>query len=284
MVNIIDMKYSSLIIPLLLLLSSCGITKKDAVVPTINQPESEQSLDSSDNILDQKVEYFEGPVKIVSFNVRVTRFQLANNSAVIDVLNDVHLRIVDDWVNLPKVFNILAPMSAVTLIEGDIPSNQIQTYSLNHYIEIRDKLNSTQAENSPQESNSEKFINKENADLIFSFNRKQWESYVKQVVVPEGWVGKLMPAETGTVILSFNPENGTGVSTQPLFRGYDGPPKALIVGSWFAPGLLPPFTEEMKQNLENLASEDLGSSYSVSVRHANMSTLEGIEALIIKKK
>ena len=89
------------------------------------------------DLSDQATDFLESIVEIVDFNYEVTRFQLMTNGAIIDVRNDLHLRLVDDPYNLPKVFPILAPIFSVEVIEGVIPIEEIRTYSLTHYLELR---------------------------------------------------------------------------------------------------------------------------------------------------
>lgn len=101
-------------------------------------------------LTDMITDFLEGEVQIIDFNNQVTRFRLVKNNAVVDVRNDIHIRLVDNPYNLPKTFPILAPMTAVELIDGKIPSNYIHKYTLKHYIALREKYE----RNAPQSTSS----------------------------------------------------------------------------------------------------------------------------------
>ena len=135
----------------------------------------------------------------------------------------------------------------------------------------------------PPTSAAEKIINKQDADYIFSLNRAGWEAYVKRMIHPDGWKVRLSPHDTGTGVMSFDPNSGFGLSIQPLYNGNEGPPKILIVGSYYPLGTLPDFTEDFKKSLENDAEKDLGPDYSVSASYIKMPPFETIELKVMRK-
>jgi len=231
---------------------------------------------------DMTTDFLEGEVQIIDFNYQVTRFRLVKNNAVVDVRNDIHIRIVDNPYNLPKTFPILAPMTAVDIVDGEIPSSYIRKYTLKHYIALREKYD----RHAPQSASSpapEIIINKQDADYIFSLNRGEWEAYAKRMVHPDGWKVRLSPHDTGTGVMSFDANTGLGLSVQPLYSDDKGPPTMLIVGSYYPLGFLPDFTDAFKISLEKDASDDLGPAYSVTASYTKIPTSEGIELMVTKK-
>ena len=183
-----------------------------------SEPNTKLEKNSSQpNIYELEIDYFEGVVQFVNFNWEVTRYHIVGNDSVIDIKNDVHLRLVDDQINLPNKFKILAPLSAVSVVNGNLPSEQVKKYSLNYYIKIRENLYS-KIKVSSSVTGKEKYINKENTELIFSFNLKQWEAYINQVITPDGWIKKYALFDTGSALISFNKEAGYIVTSQPYFK------------------------------------------------------------------
>lgn len=231
---------------------------------------------------DMTTDFFEGQVQIVDFNYQVTRFQLAENKALVDVRNDIHIRLVDDPYNLPKTFPIIAPMTAVSIVDGEVPPSYISKYTLKYYLSLKAQYEKY-APQSTSSPTSEKIINKQDADYIFSLNRAGWEAYVKRMIHPDGWKVQLSPYDTGTGVMSFDPNSGFGLSIQPLYNGNEGPPTILIVGSYYPLETLPDFTAEFKKSLENDVLKDLGPNYSVSATYTKMPPFEAIELTVMRK-
>lgn len=93
----------------------------------------------SDQVLSETTTFFQGNVSIVSFDHEITNFRLVENNAIVAVRNDTHLRLVKDINKLPSMpyFEIIAPMTAVRVVEGQIPENYLHEYSLAHYLTLR---------------------------------------------------------------------------------------------------------------------------------------------------
>jgi len=83
--------------------------------------------------------FLQGNVKIESFDYDTTNFRIIENNALISVRNDTHLRLVEDITKIPSMpyFEIIAPMTAVKVIEGEIPQNYLHKYPLSHYLALR---------------------------------------------------------------------------------------------------------------------------------------------------
>ena len=233
-------------------------------------------------VTDMMTDFLEGEVQIIDFNYQVTRFRIVKNNALVDVRNDIHIRLVDDPYNLPKAFPILAPMTAVDVVDGEIPSSYIRKYTLKHYIALKEKYEKHTSQSTPPPP-SEKIINKQDADHIFSLNRREWETYAKRMVHPDGWKVRLSPHDTGTGVMSVDPKTGLRLSVQPLYSDNKGPPTMLIVGSYYPIGFLPNFTNDFKKILEKDASDDLGPAYSVTASYTKMPPFEVIELMVTRK-
>lgn len=77
----------------------------------------------------------------------------------------------------------------------------------------------------------------------------EWEAYAKRMIHPNGWKVRLSTYDTGTGVMSFDPNTGIGLSVQPLYDSHDKPLTILIVGSYYPLGSLPAFTEDFKKNI-----------------------------------
>ena len=83
--------------------------------------------------------FFQVNVNIVSYDYETTNFRLVENNAIIKVLNATHLRLVEDIskLHLMPHFEIIAPMTAVKVVEGQIPESCLHEYTLAHYLTLR---------------------------------------------------------------------------------------------------------------------------------------------------
>ena len=232
---------------------------------------------------DMTIDFLEGKVQIIDFNYAVTRFSLVDNCAVVDVRNDIHLRLVDNPYNLPRTFSILAPMTAVEIVNGQIPPTYIRKYPLKHYLALKEKYERLTPKTSSA-SPSEKIVNKQDADYIFGLNKADWESYAQRIFYPDGWKVRLTPHDTGISVMAFDPNTGIGLSIQPFYDSDDKPPTVLIVASHYPLGVLPVFTDDFKRGLEKEAAADLGPGYTVSATYTKIEQFETIGLTITKKQ
>ena len=145
-----------------------------------------------------KLEFLEGEVKIVNFNEYFTRFQIIENGAVVDVRNDIHIRFVEDIYNIPPSFMIIAPLTAVDIVEGDIPEKYKKIHPISHYKKLNDEYHKKAQEqinsrSSVLELDAESAENyyitqspkKEDLDVYFNFTRSDWEHYAQNMNIPE---------------------------------------------------------------------------------------------------
>ena len=85
-------------------------------------------------------DYFKGYVHLVGQGLFNAKYSITENSAIIKVKNSTHVRMVDNvYGEYPYNFEIIAPMDAVKLIEGEIPSDHIKYLSPFVYLNLRKK-------------------------------------------------------------------------------------------------------------------------------------------------
>ena len=83
-------------------------------------------------------DFFKGYVHLVSQGIINAKYSITENNGIIKVLNSTHVRMVQNqYGGYPDSFEIIAPMDAVKLIEGEIPSDHIQYLSASTYLAYR---------------------------------------------------------------------------------------------------------------------------------------------------
>ncbi len=258
--------FKEMIITLLFLLSSqCGIAS---------------SVDKSPEIT---TVFFEGEVEILNFYDHVTRFYLVGSNTVVDVRNDIHVRMIENLHHLPKTFRILTPMTAVNIVAGEIPSNLLHQYTLQYYLELREKYERNFIAKEPL-SAKKKILNNIDIYKIWNLNLNEWKVYARDMVHPEGWKTQLFPQDTGTIVMFFDSNSSMGLSVRPFFQDNNSPPVKLIVGSYYPIGTLPKFTDNFKKNLESDEAADLGPDYSVTAIYTPLRLIEVIKLIISQTK
>lgn len=239
---------------------------------------------SVDESPDVKTVFFEGEVEILNFYDHVTRFYLVgSNTTVLDVRNDIHLRMVENLHHLPKTFKILAPMTAVNIVEGEVPSSLLHQYTLQYYLDLREKYERKFIEKEPLSAKN-KILSNIDIYKIWNLNLNEWTDYAQAMIHPEGWKTQLFPQNTGTTVMFFDSNSSMGLSVRPFYRDSNNPPVKLIVGSYYPIGTLPKFTEKFKKNLESDEAAELGPDYSVTVTHTALRLIEVINLIISKAK
>jgi hypothetical protein len=96
-------------------------------------------IDSSDPIRERITTFFKGNVKIESFDIETTKFRVVENNAVVSVDNATHLRLIENHSKIAAMphFEIIAPLTAVEVIEGEIPKNYLHEFQLDYYLTLR---------------------------------------------------------------------------------------------------------------------------------------------------
>ena len=226
---------------------------------------------------DVETEFFEGEVKVIKFYDHVTRFYLVgSNTTVLDVRNDIHLRMTENLHQLPETFRILAPMTAVNIIAGEIPANLVHQYTLQYYLELREKYETSFIAKEPLSAKN-KILSDIDIHKIWNLTLNEWAVYVQDIDPPEGWKTQLFPKDTGAVVMFFDSNSSMGLSLRPYYRDNNSPPVRLTVGSYYPIGTFPKFTEELKKNLESDEAANLGSGYSVTATYNPLQLIEVIK-------
>jgi hypothetical protein len=88
--------------------------------------------------MSETTEFFLGTVKFQGSTAQTTTFEVVGSSAVISVNNATHLRFNKRFFS--TTFQILAPMTAVDVLAGDIPEKTLVEKELNYYILLRDNI------------------------------------------------------------------------------------------------------------------------------------------------
>lgn len=96
-------------------------------------------LEETKEITSLTTTFFQVNVSIVSFDLETTNFRLVENNAIVVVRNATHIRLVKDIskTTFDAHFEIIAPMTAVRVVEGQIPENYLHEYTLDHYLALR---------------------------------------------------------------------------------------------------------------------------------------------------
>jgi|TARA_B100000315_G_scaffold136050_1_gene125343 hypothetical protein len=94
----------------------------------------------------QEGEFFKGNVKYISMGPFDSKYSIVLNDATIKVKNAIHVRcVLNDYgvypkpSELPDTFEIIAPIAAVTVVSGEIPSTHIHWLNTTEYLEKRNR-------------------------------------------------------------------------------------------------------------------------------------------------
>jgi hypothetical protein len=232
--------------------------------------------------------FLEGEVRIINSKNEWTRFHLVGTNAVVDVRNDIHIRLIKNPYHLPQTFPILAPMTGVNVLAGEVPSSFLHKYTLKYYLQLRDEYENLKMKYERgfigKETNSadEKIVHKLDTDHIFDLNRNQWDVHTQTMVHLDEWEVQLAPKDTGTIVRFIDRKMQMGLTIQPYYPNENSPPEKLVVGSYFRKGTLPAFTERFKKNLESQAAAELGPDYSVTATYNTVQSLEIIQLIVTK--
>jgi hypothetical protein len=262
---------------------------KEVIIAVVILLAGQNSFASSmDKRLEISAVFLEGEVRIVNFKNEWTRFHLVGSDAVVDVRNDIHIRLVKNPYHFPKTFPILAPMTAVNVLAGEVPSSFLHEYTLKYYLQLRDEYDNLKKKyergfiGTETNSANEKIVNKLDTEHIFGLKRNEWDVHTQTTVHSDEWEVQLAPKETGTVVRFIDRKMQMGLTIQPHYPNDNSPPEKLVVGSYFRKGTLPEFTERFKKNLESQAAAELGPDYSVTATYNTVQSLEVIQLIVTK--
>jgi hypothetical protein len=118
----------------------------------------------------------------------------------------------------------------------------------------------------------ERIVSKQDADRIFRLNRSQWEAEARRMVESQTWKVWPGPADQGTGVIATDPRTGVGLAVRPSFRDAQGPPEALVVGSYYPVGTFRRFSDQTRREMEAAAGSDFGTGYAVAVAFSSTAT------------
>ena len=82
--------------------------------------------------------FFRGPVRFVSQGFITARYSLTVDGTIIKVKNSVHIRLIPGQaVPFPDIFEIIAPVEAVTVINGSVPDSYMHHLAASEYLNLR---------------------------------------------------------------------------------------------------------------------------------------------------
>ncbi len=118
----------------------------------------------------------------------------------------------------------------------------------------------------------ERIVSKQDADRIFGLNRPQWEAEARRMVDSQTWKVWPGPGDQGTGVMATDPKTGVGLAVRPSFRNAQGPPEALVVGSYYPVGTFRRFSDQTRRDMEAAAGSDLGPAYALTVSFSSMAS------------
>lgn len=243
--------------------------------------------------MEMTTEFFEGPVKIESFDFSITTFSTPDGKVTFTVRNDLHVRLLENFLVPPPTFQILAPMTAVTVVSGTIPGDFLKHYKLKEYILIRDEYNrkafgsgfdvtnptpASSPTNAPQADGQ--ILSKADTDSIFSLTMLGWETYAGRIGLPISWDIRTRKMDTGMVLAAHDPATDVGLSVQPLYLDASSPPDSLVIGNYYPKSYAGAFNEDTVAQLKAKAQRDLGDAYEVFVRFEEQAALDSTHCVV----
>ena len=127
----------------------------------------------------------------------------------------------------------------------------------------------------------EKLLSKVETDRVFAMTKGEWEMNAPGFIAPD-WELVSCKHETGLQVIGYEPTTEFGFSLQPFYGNDTDPPTMLIVGNYFQQGRLLAMTDHLEADIEAVAQQSLGATYSVTVKHNKINDLESLEIRIIK--
>jgi hypothetical protein len=82
--------------------------------------------------------FIRGPVRFVGQGPEYSKYSLVANGNIIDVHVAVHIRLIENLFGIyPDSFDIIAPMDAIVVMDGEIPADQIYYFPASEYLKLR---------------------------------------------------------------------------------------------------------------------------------------------------
>ena len=81
--------------------------------------------------------FFKGKVRFIGQGIFNAKYSIVDNGAIIKVKNSTHVRLFDQYEKWPDSFEIIAPLYAVSIKNGNIPADYLQHKNANEYLSLR---------------------------------------------------------------------------------------------------------------------------------------------------
>lgn len=204
-----------------------------------------------------KMDFLEGNVRAINFDTQVTRFRIVENDAVIEVRNDLHIRLVDNIFDSPPTFPIIAPMTAVEIVDGTIPENYIKIYSTSHYQNLNaeyhkkalassDSPAASPTDYSVQNYYENNSFKKDDLKIYFDFTKTEWEEYSRNMNLPESAQAQVSAVYEGNdfcILVELGDEHFFSYKMTGMFRDNEDTIYAFRMEQFFPHGSI---VEEQK--------------------------------------
>lgn len=210
-----------------------------------------------------KMDFLEGNVRTLNFDTKITKFRVIENDAVIEVRNDLHIRLVDNIFDSPATFPIIAPMTAVDIVDGSIPESYIKKYPISHYQNLNAEYHkkalasSKSPAESPADSPVENYyennsFKKDDLKIYFDFSKTEWEEYSHNMNLPESAKAKVSTIHEGNdfgILVESGDEHSFSYKITGMFRDNEDTIHAFRIEQFFPHGSI---VEEQKALLSEL--------------------------------
>jgi hypothetical protein len=89
------------------------------------------------NIGNIRGDFFKGNIRFISQGLFNAKYSIVDNGTIIKVKNSTHVRLTHNQSHFPEIFEIIAPLDAVQVINGSIPDYYIHSLLASEYLRYR---------------------------------------------------------------------------------------------------------------------------------------------------
>ena len=121
----------------------------------------------------------------------------------------------------------------------------------------------------------EKLLVKSDILLMFRVTKPEWAEATSSLMAP-GWSIRFAAHDTGAEVIAVSPYTGAGLSIRPIFVNETTTPESIIICNILPPGSSTPMTASRRKEMQALAQQEIGPTYSVILDHkinANLQTV-----------
>jgi len=254
----------------------------EAIAKSLTEVVDVKRVSDQPSLKGVELTFVEGLVEFLDGTMEYTRFRVVSNDAIIEVRNDTHLRFNVSSSGSARTIQILAPTTAVTVKDGFIPESYLKTYSISHYLTLKDQYEGEQSK-----SHDSKLLSPfplSDIKQFFGVSRKQWEDVfipmASSMFSSEFTVGTNQ-YDTGVALIAMRNDSSFGYTFQPFFSDTGSGMDMLLFTNWVAePSYLGRVTNKTLAELEKTWQTDLGPSFELKVRKVKRDLYIGLEVLM----